>query len=435
MQLLGKYYLEECKLHHTHFVLQFTKTYSNETLKEVLSSEEFDNIDYVFNPVEKMIFFSIFDKAEKPKKYEKTKKAIIETLGMIDGTYLSILYDSQTVEYLEKISSSIYELERNFRNLIEIKMLRQVGPLWRNQYLVSNDNTYDRKTGRKDDVFKYLANPLDDHNFKNLSVFVKENIRRNRSIITEKLDLLDSKLDILKAAKKSEDLNEITDDIVDEINQLKISVGNANDLYSEDIYAHIKPDLVEEWNRIYDYRNYWAHNIFLMTEAEYNEYLRLSQRINKKIKVELTIDSLLGSLNFKDYGNFIRISISKYENEVVNCEVKIKFNLNGKFYYVSKLEADYIDIYNFYKVLFSKQADFIAKLDSTYLRNPYLYNILSENEKFPEWFEDISEEDSNEIINILTSVFKFNVKTANESGEGLVVVNEDHHSFLKRIFS
>jgi len=421
--------------HHTHFVLQFTKTYSIETLKEVLSSEEFKNIEFVFNPIEKMIFFSIFDNAKKPKKYEKNKKAIIETLGMIDGTYLSILYDSQTVEYLERISTSIYELERNFRNLIEIKMLHQVGPLWRNQYLVSNDNTYDRKTGRKDEVFKYLANPLDDHNFKNLSVFVKENIRKNKNIIIEKLDLLDSKLEILKAAKKSDDLIEITEDIVNEINQLKTSVSNVNDLYSEDIYAHIKPDLVEEWNRIYDYRNYWAHNIFLMTEMEYSDYDRLSRRINKKIKVELTIDSLLGSLNFKDYGNCIRLSISKYENEVVNCEIKIKYSCKGKFYYVSKLEADYIDIYNFYEVLFKKQVDFVAKLKNTYLRNPYLFNILFDNENFDQWLDEISEEDADEIVKILTNEFKFNVKIANESGEGLVIVNEDHHNFLKKIFS
>lgn len=421
--------------HHTHFVLHFTKTYSIETLKEVLCSEEFKNIDYALNTIGEMIFFSIFDNMKKPKKYEKAKKSIIETLGMIDGTYLSILYDSQTVEYLEKISTSIYELERNFRNLIEIKMLNQVGPSWRNQYLASSDNTYDRKTGRKDDVFKYLANPLDDHNFKNLSVFVKENIRKNRNIIIEKLDLIDSKLEILKASKKSFDLLEVTEDIVEEINQLKNSVSNVNDLYSEEIYAHIKPDLVEEWNRVYDYRNYWAHNIFLMTEMEYNDYERLSQRINKKLKVELTIDSLLGSLNFKDYGTSIRLSISKYENELVNCEVKIKFSCQGKFFYVSKLEAEYMDIYNFYKVLFNKQVDFIEKLNHTYLRNPYLYNIFLENEKFDQWLEEINEDDITNIIDILTNKFKFNVKTANASGEGLVVVNEDHHNFLKKIFS
>lgn len=421
--------------HHTHFVLQFPKTYSVETLKEILSSEDLKLIDFEINRIEKIIFFSIYDNAESSKKYEKNKKKIIETLGMIEGTYLSILYDSQTASYLERISASIYELERNFRNLIEIKMLRQVGPLWKNNYLSSGENIYDRKTGRKDDVFKYLANPLDDYNFKNLSGFVKENIRKNKNDILEKLELIDNKLDVLKTSKRNEDLLDITGDIVEELNHLKMSVSSSNDLFSEDIYAHIKPDLVEEWNRVYDYRNYWAHNIFLMTEMEYSEYDRLNRRINKKITVELTIDSLLGSLNFMDYGSTIRLSISKYENEVVNCEVKIKFSCDGKFYYVSKLEADYIDIYNFYCVLFRKQRGFIEKISNTYLKNPYLFHIFFEIDKFHEWLEEITEEEALEIVNILINKYKFSVKTANESGEGLVIVNEDHHNYLKQIFS
>ncbi|GIP52566.1 hypothetical protein [Paenibacillus vini] len=422
--------------HHTHFVLKFPQMYGIETLKEVLNSEELININHQFNIVGDLIFFSIYDIDNNSRKYEKSKKVVIRTIGIIEGTYLSVLYDSQTAEYLESISSSIYELERNFRNLIEIKMLREVGPMWKNQYLSTGENTFDRRTGRKDDIFKYLANPLDDYNFKNLSSFVKENIRKNRNDILEKLEIIDKKLDNIKKIRNGGELLEVTEDIVGELNHLKVSLSNTNDLFSEDIYTHIKPDLVEEWNRVYDYRNFWAHNIFLMTETEYSEYHRLSQRINKKITVELTIDTLLDSLNFKEYDGVVRLTISKYENEVVQCEIKIKFCCLGKYFYVSKLESDYLDIYYFFCVLFKKQQSFIEKINSTYFKNPYLSNIFfTQNELFTEWLEQITEEEIQEIVKSLTEEYKFSVKTANQPSEGLVTVNEDHHKFLKKIFS
>lgn len=420
--------------HYTQFILQFQGNYGTETLKEIL--KEFIDIDYHINLIEEHIFFVVYDKMKIPKKFEKNKKKIIEILGRIDGLYLTILYDSQTAKHLQKISSSIYELERNFRNLIEIKMLRKVGTSWSSKYLTPNDSTFDRKTGRKDEVFKYLANPLDDYNFKNLGGFVKENIGKNKNEIFERLEILDNKIEEFRNKKSNIDFSEITDKIIEEIDELKKSIYSNSNLFSEDIYSHIKPDLVQEWNRIYDFRNYWAHNIFLMTETEYSEYERLRLRINKKILVELTIDSLLGMESIKDFdnGTGIRFTVSKYENEVVHCEIKIKFKVKEKNLYVSKLEADYTDIHKFYSTLFQYKREFIESINTIYSKNPYLFNALFDNTEMSSWLEEITEDILQQIIENLKQN-GFNVKTENESGEGLVFINEDHHNYLKAILS
>ncbi|KQY91223.1 hypothetical protein ASD24_24240, partial [Paenibacillus sp. Root52] len=369
------------------------------------------------------------------KKYEKNKKKIIETLGSINGTYLTVLFDSQTANYLERISQSIYELERSFRNLIEIKMLRKIGPTWGNQYLGSNESTHDRKNNRKDDIFRFLSNPLDDYNFKNLGSFVKENISKNKNELIVRIESLDRKLDELGKKKNKIEFNEIINEIFNEINNLKNSIGSNRSLFSSDIYSHIKPDLVDDWDRIYEIRNYWAHNIFLMTEMEYSEYERLRKSINKKILVELTIDSLLGVENIKDYGENtgIRFTISKYESDVVHCEIKIKIKIDEKILYVSKLEADYTDIQTFYDILFESDTNLKELNKVLYKSNPYLLPVLFENKEQESFLQSINEDELGLIVNELKK--NFNVKTENESGEGLVAVNEDHHNYLKSIFS
>lgn len=419
--------------YYTQFVVQFPGVYGIKTLNEVLSKID---IKYKTNEVESNIFFVIYDVHNDSKKFERNKKKIIETLGRVEGIYLTILYDSQTAEYLKSISQSIYELERNFRNLIEIKMLKKVGPSWSSKYLVSNDGTFDRKGNRKDDVFKYLANPLDDYNFKNLGGFVKENISWNKSDLIVKFESLDQKIDELGKKKNQIEFYEITDKIIDEINELKNSINSNRSLFSSEIYSHIKPDLVNDWNRIYEIRNYWAHNIFLMTEMEYNEYERLRKSISKKILVELTIDALLGSESIKDFGNAngIRFTVSKYESEAVHCELKIKLKVNEKNLYISKLEADYTDINCFYSILFDSNTEIKELNEFSCKNNPYLLKILFETNEQNTWLQNIREEELDIIIEKLKGK-EFNVKTDNESGEGLVAVNEDHHNYLKAIFS
>lgn len=135
-----------------------------------------------------------------------------------------------------------------------------------------------------------------------------------------------------------------------------------------------------------------------------------------------------------DNGTGIRFTVSKYENEVVHCEIKIKFKVKEKNLYVSKLEADYTDIHKFYSTLFQYKREFIESINTIYSKNPYLFNALFDNTEMSSWLEEITEDILQQIIENLKQN-GFNVKTENESGEGLVFINEDHHNYLKAILS
>lgn len=123
---------------------------------------------YMESHSDNIIYITIFPNKDNEKVFEKTKFDFIEILKDI-VEYISIIYDSQTIDYMQEISKTVYFLEREFRTLIEIVFLVKYGSTWYDQYFKDPDKEHDRKTGRSK-VISLLDNPLDNRDFVVLKI-------------------------------------------------------------------------------------------------------------------------------------------------------------------------------------------------------------------------------------------------------------------------
>ena len=127
-------------------------------------------------------------------KYEKYREEFVKRLDST-GCYVSVLFDSISALKHKEISNSIYGLEREFRNLIEIFMLKTRGMEWTEIAAFETILKKDKKADRENFV-KLLKNPLDDLDFITLRNFVNDHIciDSNKTLIN-KLDILINKVE------------------------------------------------------------------------------------------------------------------------------------------------------------------------------------------------------------------------------------------------
>src|SRR5690606_8457901 len=159
------------QVNHTTLIL-ILSGYGQKSVSDLLDSS-------VYSPVltgeleqkfENMVYLTIFPKSGKERTFGKNKESFIKKLSEVCD-YLSVVYDSQTAQYMQIISESVYNLEREFRFLIELVFLRKYGINWYEKYFKDSSKEFDRSDGR-DSIIKYIKNPLDNRNFVDLKNFV-----------------------------------------------------------------------------------------------------------------------------------------------------------------------------------------------------------------------------------------------------------------------
>ena len=181
-----------------------------------------------------------------------------------------------------------------------------------------------------------------------------------------------------------------------------------------DIYNHITPEISLEWEKLYySYRNLWAHNYCLMTQAELEEYQSLSEGVLTKIRTEITLLSLLDDLEIINYPDEPNEVISLSFERIIRsgapiCRLILKIDTPKKRYILELIEATYKDLFKVLEILALQidQVDFGINLKLVEF-NPFLTNtikrvseaILSNtglHEKLESNFSEIEESFKNE---------------------------------------
>ncbi|BFI99901.1 MAG: hypothetical protein PME_23370 [Priestia megaterium] len=434
--------LEDC---HTSFIFICKEGFGKSTVEELLSS--YDAIKgQVEIRYENIAFLTIYPLDKKEKKFETSKLKLIGQLrGIAD--YLSILYDSQTAYYMQQISKSVYNLEREFRALIEIVFLKNKGKNWYAKYFEDSKKEQDRAEKRPDCI-KLIDNPLDKRNFVDLRAFVSQNINSSKDTILQKLQKIEEKLESYSQPTESDsqELNEILTLLADikETSDLKRQGVSMNDLYE-----HLTPTLSQEWQELYDQRNLWAHNYCLFTKEEFSRYTILSSTVLRKVRTEVTLLSLFNdeeSQSFMVGNGSINMNLHKIKSEGSSiCKLKIKFNLGsdkGYLYEISK--ATYVDLMDISKIL----AEFINDKSSSILlsnikANPFLTGIIKStveriinssamNNKIEENFEQLQRLLDKEYI-LEVKKEGINLKKG-ELNKVETKMNDDLNSLLQKVF-
>ncbi|CAK8584787.1 hypothetical protein BMEGG_00698 [Priestia megaterium] len=364
--------------YHTSFIFICKEGFGKGTVEELLG-----NYEAIKGEVEirykDIVFLTIYPIKKKKRKFESSKLKIIGQLrGIAD--YLSILYDSQTAFYMQQISKSVYNLEREFRALIEIVFLKNKGKSWYNKYFEDSKKEQDRAEKRPDCI-KLIDNPLDKRNFVDLRTFVSQNINSSKNTILQKLQRIEEKLDSYL------DLADFEGQELKEISVLLSDIKESSDLNRQsvsinDLYEHLTPTLSQEWQELYDQRNLWAHNYCLFTKEEFSRYTILSSTVLRKVRTEVTLLSLFNDEESQSFivGNHsVNINLHKVKSEGSSiCKLKIKFNLGSdKSYLYEVPKATYVDLIDISKIL----AEFIDDTSSSILlnnieANPFLTGII-----------------------------------------------------------
>ncbi|MGM1050414.1 MAG: hypothetical protein ACQEXX_30430 [Bacillota bacterium] len=354
--------------------------YSETTLKDIYSSDKFSqNIKvYINTRFKDIIYLSIFPLSNKEKHFEKKKKEFIESLSNV-CSYISIAYDNQTINYMKEISESVYVLEREFRTLIEIIFLREIGVNWYKEYFQNKDKEKNRIKGR-DTVLQYLDNPLDSLDFVHLKSFVEERINLSNNTISDKLNIIENMLvsEVTSSDEKQqcfERIHHILEDI------RKISFQKKTGLKVSNLYRHITSELANEWKELYEFRNPWAHNHCLMTRNELETYKELAVSVLKKIRTEITLLSLLESESeFKIQSDEVVLVLTNFSKlGTPFCKLRLQINSVNQQHILEINEATYVEVFLILEILsqFSDYTD--DKINLNYLKlNPFLIDNLIE---------------------------------------------------------
>lgn len=217
--------------------------------------------------------------------YEKLREQFVERLNST-GCYVSILFDNISAQRHKDISNSIYGLEREFRNLIEIFMLRTKGEGWTDIAAFQNIIKKDKKANREEFV-QLLKNPLDDLDFITLREFVNTHICvDNNKTLINKLDILMNKIDNWSDIDKDE-INKISEDI--SAIKEKCVTKKDKEICSDRLYKHLNTRINAQWEKLYRIRNLWAHNNCIITTKEFDEYNNSSQDVLYELRAEMSI--------------------------------------------------------------------------------------------------------------------------------------------------
>lgn len=430
--------------HHTSFILICKDGLGTDTIKELLNSHLFsENIrGTVETHFENLIFLTIYPLPEKKriKKFEAAKIQLITSLNNVCD-YISIYYDAQTASYMKEISHSVYQLEREFRGLIEIIFLRQCGINWYNNFedkKKEKDRTKDRP-----DFIDYLNNPLDTRNFVDLRKFVEKTINTSKNAVIHKLEEINFKLDSLQQDNppEQEDVLNQAFSLLREIKRITDTQNESLDINS--LYEHLTPALASEWEELYKKRNLWAHNYCLFTQKELNQYKVLANAVLKKIRTEITLLSFLNNDEslFLINGTIVSVTLQKVkENGSSVCRLKVKFNLGNQEHKILEIhKATYKDLIQVFQYILevSDSQDYLRSLRH-FESNPFLINTLknlfqqildcpSVNESLKEDFEELTKKIK---ANYLTSPdVKFDEIDGTESQ-----MDDDLNTYLQSIF-
>lgn len=269
--------------------------------------------------------------------------------------YQSILYDSQTFKYINSIGQTIYILEREFRNLIEIKFLSLYGENWSQSFFPDNDKLKSKKNGR-DSIFENLDNPLDDLDFIKLKEVLKNIITKKsgRNILDEIIDL--KKLVNTSCNSAPSEFEEISDLLLKSIKKFEDHFIKKTDYKFEEIFYRITPDLKEQWEELYNIRNLWAHNNCLITSKEHECYINMLNEVLNLIRIELTLFTFFNTSEEIKYTLFkdSKLELEIYKHSKQNksyCLLKGKITVDGISYSLSKDDINYVlfyELFNFF---------------------------------------------------------------------------------------
>ncbi|WP_415331679.1 hypothetical protein [Clostridium perfringens] len=222
-------------MYTTQLMLKYDFNLNIDFEKSLHKNIEIEIVDYS----EYIKFITLSFKKENNKDNEKLfeyyrDKFILMLKNL--NIYTSVFYDSISANRHKDISNSIYELERNFRNLIELVFLNEANKKIIELPIYKRIEAKSKKENREE-VVQALQNPLDDLDFIALSKFVNENITLDNSgIIIEQLNCLLENL-VYLPSKSDELIEKIENDIED----IKVRLANKKNqkLSASKIFNHL----------------------------------------------------------------------------------------------------------------------------------------------------------------------------------------------------
>ncbi|XZF74908.1 hypothetical protein ACSBO6_15005 [Bacillus sp. AL-1R] len=365
--------------YHTSFVVICKSGFD-----EIIIERIIENNPLIKGKVEKkfdnIIFVTIFPTTSKQKKFEDAKIMFIYQVKEI-SEYISVVFDSQTQSYMQEISHSIYNLEREFRALIEIVFLKQKGKDWYKTFYQDNEKEKKRNENRPD-VIKNLSNPLDSRDFVDLSNFVQRKINTSKNTILQKLEKIENLFEEYKEDNQVflENIQQITF----KLDEIKAATYHKNEGFTyNNLYEHLTPAMSNEWKELYQKRNLWAHNYCLFTLKELNRFRYLSNIVLRKVRTEITLLSILDDVDkpFIISGEIVTFNLHKMKSEGTTiCKLKIRINIgNDDNRLIEFSKATYLDIIKISQVLakFARQEDEHNLLENICF-NPFLSEILKQ---------------------------------------------------------
>lgn len=376
-------YLIEYPKYQTSLIVSCKPGYSEKTLHDIYETGNFtDELQVLINQDDNVLFITMYPNDNKEKKFDTNKKRYFEKIRVVCD-YISIIYDNQTIDYMKKISESVYVLEREFRTLIEIIFLKEKGANWYTDYFQNKEKEKSR-TVKRDKILELINNPLDNLDFVHLKEFVEERIKFSSSSISDRLTTIE---DLLNSNGAIGETKDDIDTMLAELKKIKeLAHTKKTEIKLSDLYKHITSDLAEEWSELYNYRNPWAHNHCLMTKSDLVKYEELATSVLKKIRTEITLLSLLKSeKEFMLGGDNIKLSIAHFSNLGTSfCRMKFEFSSKGIHHLLEIHEATYVEFFEIINIL-SKFSEFKYTFSVDHLKmNPFIINKIKEygNELF-----------------------------------------------------
>lgn len=418
----------------TSLVVSCKPGYSEKTLHDIFETGNFnEELQVLLDKDSNIIFITMYPKDNKEKKFDTNKKRYLEKIKVVCD-YISIIYDNQTIDYMRKISESVYVLEREFRTLIEIIFLKAKGATWYKDYFHNKENEKNRTINR-DNILDLIDNPLDNLDFVHLKNFVEERIRFSSSSISDRLNIIE---DVLTSNNAIGGTRDDIDTMLDELNKIKeLTYSKKTELKVSELYKHITSDLAKEWGELYNFRNPWAHNHCLMTKSDLVKYEDLASSVLKKIRTEITLLSLLNSDKEFVLGNDkLKLSIAHFPSLGTSfCRMKLEFNSRGTQHILEVHEATYVEFFEIVGIL-SKFSEFSDSLDLEHLKmNPFILNKIKEygNKLFCD--EELLSKIDDNLIELEKLLSEYDEKYELKKLEGaMFTMKNDVDQLLNKIF-
>lgn len=396
----------------------------------IINDEGLKKLDIKLESHKENIFFCCISGDIKltERGFENLREKFVDKLNETN-CYTSILYDSISAQRHKDISDSIYSLEREFRGLIEIFMLKTRGSKW-TEIAAFESVLKKSKKDNREAFIQLLKNPLDDLDFITLKSFVDKHIciDNNRTIVN-KLDIIKNRLDSIESSG-----DEGFEQVIKDITEIKENCVTKKDkeLSSDRLYKHLNTTISEEWKRLYSLRNLWAHNNCIITSKEFDEYNKLSENVFYKLRTEMSILTFFESDEEEYYiinEDDIKMRVNKYKlRGIDNCKFTfIKTNKISSII-IQKDLFTYVDLFRIMKKFSTNEEEILI-----YEQNPIIFKHNIED-SLVKAIKESSLEDTKEKFNELNEVDisdKFSIKE--EKGNTCILAGKVDE-YLSQIF-